>query len=93
VDWTTGELLLEQRMKAGLTQDALAERAGISVRTIQRIEADVEKPHSETVRKLAKALGVRYAKLIGKEWDELEGGAAEPIFINPTDPEGIGRYI
>ena len=36
---TFGSLLREHRLAAGLTQEALSERSGVSPRTIQEIEA------------------------------------------------------
>jgi DNA-binding XRE family transcriptional regulator len=54
----SGELLREQRERAGLTQEKLAERSGVARQTISRIEAGHDKPHSRVVRLLAKALGI-----------------------------------
>jgi len=63
---TSGELLQERRLAAGMTQAELAERSGVDVRTIERIEAG-NKPQQATVR--ARTLGVRYAALLGCEFD------------------------
>jgi transcriptional regulator with XRE-family HTH domain len=63
---TSGELLQERRLAAGMTQAELAERSGVDVRTIERIEAG-NKPQQATVQ--ARALGVRYAALLGCEFD------------------------
>lgn len=52
-----GVLLRRLRRAAGLTQEALAERAGLSARGIQDLERGVrEAPRAETVRMLADAL-------------------------------------
>ena len=51
-----GARLREHRLAAGLTQEALAERAGLGVRTIQALEAGRSRPRRETVRRLARAL-------------------------------------
>ncbi len=53
-----GALLKEYRLAAGLTQEALAERAGISARSVQAIEHGTNKPHPDTARRLADALGL-----------------------------------
>src|SRR5260370_29177388 len=53
-----GELLKEHRLAAGLTQEALAERAGISARGIQALERGQSRPQRETARRLAVALGL-----------------------------------
>ncbi|MGH2410753.1 MAG: helix-turn-helix domain-containing protein, partial [Chloroflexota bacterium] len=55
---SVGALLKEYRLSAGLTQEGLAERAGIGVRSVQAIESGANKPHSETARRLADALGL-----------------------------------
>jgi transcriptional regulator with XRE-family HTH domain len=87
---TSGELLWEQRTKRGLTQAELAAASGVPERTISRLESGAhKKPQSETVRKLAKALGVRYAALLGREFDEGEWEAVE-IPYDPTDEASLG---
>jgi tetratricopeptide (TPR) repeat protein/transcriptional regulator with XRE-family HTH domain len=54
-----GGLLRKWRERALLTQEQLAERAGLSVRTIGRMEAgDLRRPRSASVRLLAEALGL-----------------------------------
>src|SRR5918912_2631946 len=52
-----GELLCEYRRAAGLTQEALAERAGLSVRGVSDLERGSRRaPRRVTVRLLAEAL-------------------------------------
>jgi transcriptional regulator with XRE-family HTH domain len=46
------------RERALLTQEELADRAGIGTATLNRIEKDRVEPHFRTIRKLAKALEV-----------------------------------
>src|SRR6266498_2925519 len=53
---TFGNLLRAQRLAAGLTQEVLAERAGLSARTIQLLEADRARPRPDTATRLAHAL-------------------------------------
>jgi transcriptional regulator with XRE-family HTH domain len=54
---TLGELLRGHRFAAGLSQRALSERAGISVRTLPYLEqGQIRRPHAESVRRLAAAL-------------------------------------
>jgi len=50
--------LLEYRKKLNLTQEELAEKAGVSTRTIQRIEKGME-PKGHTLKVLSKTLGVK----------------------------------
>ena len=51
-----GELLRRHRLAAGLTQEALAERAGLGVRTVQGLEEGEHRPRRESARQLAAAL-------------------------------------
>ncbi|WP_221032706.1 helix-turn-helix domain-containing protein [Actomonas aquatica] len=51
-----------QRTKLAWTQELLAERAGLSVRTVQRVEGG-EEPSAETLRALATAMGVTVTAL------------------------------
>jgi transcriptional regulator with XRE-family HTH domain len=46
------------RLRRALTQQQLAEKAGVSRPTIARLEAGLDDPYPTTVRKLADALGV-----------------------------------
>jgi predicted ATPase/transcriptional regulator with XRE-family HTH domain len=55
-----GELLRQHRLAAGLTQEELAERAGLSERGISDLERGARnRPHRATVGLLADALGLR----------------------------------
>ena len=68
------ELLVEQiadeftrlRKERGLSHDALAEKAGISRPAISFIESHDRTPTILTCAKIAKALDVRLADVIGK---------------------------
>src|SRR5262249_27336482 len=55
---TFGELLRRHRQAAGLTQQELAERAGLSVHGIQKLERGVTHPYRDTVRGLVAALNL-----------------------------------
>ncbi len=50
----------------GMTQRALASRAGITQAALFRLESGATDPRLSTLRRLAKALGVRVAVLIGE---------------------------
>lgn len=58
-----GPLLRAWRTRALLTQEQLAERAGLSVRTIRRLESDepTGRPHSTSLQMLAAALNLTAA--------------------------------
>jgi transcriptional regulator with XRE-family HTH domain len=55
------QLLLEARTRAGLTQKALAARAGTSQSVVARIENGQNTPGFETLQKLLKAAGYSLA--------------------------------
>jgi len=50
--------LREYRLRAGLTQEALAARAGVSPRNIQNLERARNRPQTDTAGRLAAALGL-----------------------------------
>jgi transcriptional regulator with XRE-family HTH domain len=60
-----GVQVKRERERALLTQQELAERAGIGLTTLNRIENDHAEPHFRTIRKIAKALDVDPRQLIG----------------------------
>ncbi len=60
-----GEKLKAARTRRLLTQDELAERAGVSQSTIANIERDNAEPQFRTIRKLAKALDIDPTELLG----------------------------
>src|SRR5919112_5265389 len=54
-----GDLLRQHRTAAGLTQEDLAERSGLSVDTISLLErGEHRRPHRYTMQSLAAALGL-----------------------------------
>jgi transcriptional regulator with XRE-family HTH domain len=62
---TTGDKLKGARRRAMLTQGQLAEKSGVGITTIVRIERDqVKDPHVGTLRKLAAALDIEPAELL-----------------------------
>ena len=57
------DLLRQHRLAAGLTQEALAERAGLSLRGVSDLERGARRaPHRDTVRRLTAALGLDAAE-------------------------------
>ena len=58
-DETLGVALKKLRTAAGMTQEELAERAGISARTVSDVERGLRTfVHGDTARRLAAALGM-----------------------------------
>src|SRR5690348_18341508 len=69
-----GAVLRDYRVAAGLTQEALAERAGLSPRGISDLERGARtRPYLATVRRLGEALGLSDADL-----RVLQGAAPAP---------------
>lgn len=58
-----GLKIQELRKLKGMTQEDLAEKTGLSVRTIQRIESGEVDPRSYTLNQIAEALGVEITDL------------------------------
>jgi non-specific serine/threonine protein kinase len=71
-----GDLLRHHRLAAGLTQEALAERAGLSVHGIQKLERGVTRPYRDTVQRLLVALPLSDADQT--ELRTAAGAAARP---------------
>ena len=62
-----GRSLREQRVRRFMTQEQLAQAAGISARQMVRIERNQVEPHFSTILKLAEALGVEPSELVDSE--------------------------
>ena len=62
-----GQKIQELRKEKGMTQEDLAEKTGLSVRTIQRIESGDVDPRSYTLNQIAEALGVEIGDLTKEE--------------------------
>lgn len=60
------ERLIALRNDAGLTQEDLAARTGVALRSIQRYETGENKPNNTSVTKIARELGVSTSYLMGE---------------------------
>ena len=59
------EKLREERRRAGLTQGELADKAGVGINTVLRIETgEITEPRVSTLRKLSGALGLKVRELL-----------------------------
>lgn len=71
------------RQQQNLTQEELYERSGISVRTIQRLEAGNSGPKGYTLKALAKGLNISEDELLEKEvFTAIEHNATLLKWIN-----------
>ncbi|WP_299984744.1 helix-turn-helix domain-containing protein [uncultured Pontibacter sp.] len=67
-----GQKILDIRKRKGLSQEELSEHAGISLRTLQRIEKNESEPRGYTLQSICQALGVDVEEVYdyGKEPDK-----------------------
>lgn len=72
-DIELGRRIRAARKAAGLTQASAAERAKIQEETLRAIEAGKRGPSRAVLRRLADALGVTAARLLGSDDEKLTG--------------------
>ena len=86
---TLGNIIRQERLKAGLTQDELAERVGIDPRTILKIENHRGNPKMEVLYPLIRALNID-ANLIFYP-DTYDSSALQQfqLFLSQCSPEEI----
>jgi transcriptional regulator with XRE-family HTH domain len=60
---TTGAIFKEARLKKGLTQVEVAEKAGIHWNTVAKVEREEQEPEFATIKKISKVLGVDISTL------------------------------
>jgi transcriptional regulator with XRE-family HTH domain len=83
-----GNVLKNLREKAGLSQSALAQRLGLSVRSIQNWEQGHRVPRSRVLLALARGVGVPVERLLAEitAEDQGEPAAAAPEPEPPPAP-------
>lgn len=67
---TLGEFVREKRLEKPWTQEELSAEAGVSSRSLQKIEAGDRIPSLETIFKLAYALGITPDTIINPIWKQ-----------------------
>jgi len=67
-------IIRTEREKAGLSQDRLASKAGISTRFYQDIESGAKQASLETIFKLSNGLGCHYSLILEPLWKEWVKG-------------------
>jgi transcriptional regulator with XRE-family HTH domain len=63
-----GDNVRRYRYLKTMTQEQLAEKAGLSAAAIVRLEQNKTEPHVSTIRKLADALEIEPAALLGEDY-------------------------
>ncbi|RKT08920.1 NB-ARC domain-containing protein [Streptomyces sp. 1114.5] len=95
-------LLRERRLSAGWSQDELAERSGVSARSISALEAGGRRPRPSSVVRLAEALGVdqdtrarwlKAARDVGSQQPAGADGQADPDAPEAVRPGGDGGGV
>ena len=73
------------RLALGITQEQAAQRAGVTVRTISRLEqGQTSRPREDEFRRIAEALGTTPDALMGMDDDQAESQSDDE---GPTDDE------
>jgi transcriptional regulator with XRE-family HTH domain len=67
-----GDELEQRRRAAGLTQEALAERAGIDRTYVSILERDLQSPTVDMLIRLCRALGVRASDVLAQVEDSYK---------------------
>jgi tetratricopeptide (TPR) repeat protein/transcriptional regulator with XRE-family HTH domain len=91
-----GQWVRDYRLRLGITQEELAERTGMGVRTLRDIEASrVSRPRPATVRLLAKAFGLSEADAERFRLMATSPAPVPPAQASPrlSDEEGGGRPV
>jgi transcriptional regulator with XRE-family HTH domain len=89
-----GLRLQELRMSAGLTQKELAEKAGMALGGLNKLEQAINKPSWETVLALAGALGVSCEDFTSPPTGGQPPGRGRPpkaVDVNPAPKRPRGR--
>jgi transcriptional regulator with XRE-family HTH domain len=92
-----GELLRARRTVALLTQEGLADQAGVSVRTVRNLESGSVAPRTDTARRLADALGLppplraEFLQAARGSAVPLPAGRSLPSQLPARPPDLIGR--
>jgi transcriptional regulator with XRE-family HTH domain len=83
------QTLKKLRDREGMSQEALAELARISKKTIARIETEKVKPNSNSTKKIARALKVEASDL-AKDYSDLEKSIRE---VDSVGGRWAGTYV
>ena len=76
-----GDVVREQRLAAGLSQEALAERCGVDRKSISRMETGAFSPRLDSVFNVAEALNIPVSELfeaLGQRRRGRDSGAGNP---------------
>lgn len=77
---TTGQLIKAARRKAGMTQEKLGKKIGVSGSSMAQWENDLRNPKLDTLQRIASALGVPVQDLIS-DWEAVDKEEFKRVFI------------
>ena len=77
---TTGQLIKDARKKAGMTQEELGKKIGVSGSSMAQWENDLRNPKLDTLQRIASALGVPVQELIS-DWEAVDKEEFKRVFI------------
>jgi transcriptional regulator with XRE-family HTH domain len=77
-----GEKLIDTRRVKGLTQEEVAEKCNIAVRTIQRIESGVVKPRASTIKIISEQLGFIFFESSKTNTDPRKQGDSSKLKVH-----------
>lgn len=77
---TTGQLIKAARKKAGVTQEELGKKIGVSGSSMAQWENDLRNPKLDTLQRIASALGVPVQDLIS-DWEAVDKEEFKRVFI------------
>ena len=90
MEQTLGNRILENRKRLGLTQDALAEKLGVTAQAVSKWENDQSCPDITTLPKLADIFGISTDTLLGH--DAAPVYEAEVVDASPEDQKGSWEF-
>jgi transcriptional regulator with XRE-family HTH domain len=91
---TFGQLLKRYRLAARMSQETLAQRSGLAVRSISDLERDVRRlPHPDTIQRLADALRLSPQDRAALARTTRRGGNLSPPFATQEHSSALTPFI
>ena len=85
MEQTIGKRIMENRKRLGLTQDALAEKLGVTAQAVSKWENDLSCPDITMLPKLAEIFTVTVDELLGRSTQTIHTAEV----VEADEPEGI----
>ncbi len=89
IDIAVGARIRARRKLLGISQQALAERIGLTFQQVQKYERGTNRVSASKLVRIAEVLQTSAADLIG----ETAGGATDPVWSALQDPEVINAAM